>query len=39
MIDIRKRDYSDEILDAAGISRDKLPEIHKSTNIAENLTP
>jgi len=38
LLDIKKRKYSDEILDVAGISRDKLPQIHDSVEIAGDLT-
>ncbi|RLE12495.1 xylulokinase [Candidatus Aerophobetes bacterium] len=38
LFDIKKRDYSDEILYAAGISREKLPDIHDSIDIAGNIT-
>lgn len=33
MLDIRKNDWSDEILEAAGIERDKLPELHESVEV------
>lgn len=32
-LDMRKRDYSDEILEVAGISRDKLAHLHESIDV------
>lgn len=37
-LDIKKRDYSDEIISAAGISRDKLPEIYESIDVVGEVT-
>lgn len=33
-LDLRKLEWSEEILEAAGIEKDKLPELKKSTDIA-----
>lgn len=38
-LDLKALDWSDEILHAAGISRDKLPELRQSIDIAGPLTP
>jgi xylulokinase len=37
-LDIRRRDYSEEILEAAGVSKDKLPELHESTDVVGHIT-
>lgn len=34
MLDIRKDDWSDEILEAAGIERNNLPELYESVEVA-----
>lgn len=34
ILDIRKDDWSDEILEAAGIERNKLPGLHESVEVA-----
>ena len=39
VLDLKALDWSDEILNAAGISRDKLPELKQSIDIAGPLTP
>jgi xylulokinase len=38
LYDVVKRDWSDELIDAAGLDRAKLPEIGRSTDVAGNLT-
>lgn len=37
-LDIKKREYSKEILKAAGISEDKLPDLHESIDVAGKVT-
>jgi xylulokinase len=39
LYDVVKRDWSDELIDAAGLDRAKLPEIGGATEIAGPLTP
>ena len=38
LYDLRTRDWSDELVDAAGIDRDKLPEIGAAHDVAGTLT-
>lgn len=37
ILDIRKDDWSDEILEAAGIEKDKMPDLHESVDVAGHL--
>ena len=37
-MDIKKRVWSDELFEAAGIDKSKMPELHQSTDIAGTLT-
>jgi xylulokinase len=39
LYDVARRDWSDELIDAAGLDRAKLPEIGRSTDVAGTLTP
>ncbi len=39
LYDVVRRDWSDELIDAAGLDRAKLPEIGRATDVAGNLTP
>lgn len=39
LYDVVGRDWSDELIDAAGLDREKLPEIGRSTDVAGTLTP
>jgi xylulokinase len=38
LYDVVKREWSDELIDAAGLDRAKLPEIGRATDVAGNLT-
>jgi len=38
LLDINTREWSKEILNIAGISKDKLPEIHESTDVIGQIT-
>lgn len=38
LYDVVRRDWSDELIDAAGLDRAKLPEIGRSTDVAGTLT-
>lgn len=38
LLDIRKKDWSQEIIDAIGIKKDMLPNLHPSTDIAGTIT-
>jgi xylulokinase len=38
LYDVVKRDWSDDLIDAAGLDRAKLPEIGRSTDVAGTLT-
>ncbi|TFG98639.1 hypothetical protein E4H12_05545, partial [Candidatus Thorarchaeota archaeon] len=38
-MDIRKCEWSDEVADAVGVSRDILPEIHESGSVIGEVTP
>jgi xylulokinase len=38
LYDVVKRDWSDELIDAAGLDRAKLPEIGRATDVAGTLT-
>jgi xylulokinase len=38
-LDLKNRCWSEEILSAANIALDKLPELHESTDVIGNLTP
>ena len=38
LYDVVARDWSDELIDAAGLDRAKLPEIGRATDVAGNLT-
>jgi len=38
LMDINTREWSEEILNIAGISKDKLPEIHESTDVIGQIT-
>lgn len=33
LLDIRRRDWSDELLEKIGIDRDKLPRMHESPEV------
>jgi len=39
LYDVEKRDWSDELLEASGISRDMLPEVKPAGTVAGNILP
>ena len=39
LYDVVTRDWSDELIDAAGLDRERLPEIGRATDVAGHLTP